>query len=89
MNNNGLNKFESDKKNILRYSYKENYINKYKNCNSVDDIHKSKTRIDKDEKEKYFEKYMEGNGANPYYSNFGNKSIHNISTMNNSINPGY
>ena len=89
LNNNGLNKFESDKKNILRYSYKENYINRYKNCNSVDDIHKSKTRIDKDEKEKYFEKYMEGNGANPYYSNFGNKSILNISTMNNSINPGY
>ena len=40
-------------------------------------------------KEKYFEKYMEGNGANPYYSNFGNKSILNISTMNKSINPGY
>ena len=89
LNNKTLNKFDSEKKDILRYSYKENYLNRYKNCNSVDDIHKSKAGIDKSDKEKYFEKYMEGNGANPYYSNFGNKSILNFSTMNNSINPGY
>ena len=89
LNNKTLNKFDSEKKDILRYSYKENYLNRYKNCNSVDDIHKSKAGIDKNDKEKYFEKYMEGNGANPYYSNFGNKSLLNFSTMNNSINPGY
>ena len=76
-----MNRFDSEKKNILKYSYKE------KNCNSVDDIHKSKNGIEKYEKEKYLEKYLEGYGANPYYSNFGNKSILNISTMNNSISP--
>ena len=53
------------KKNILRYSYKENYINRYKNCNSVDDIHKSKTGIDKYEKEKYFEKFWKEMGQIP------------------------
>jgi len=79
--NKSLNRFDSEKKNILKYSYKE------KNCNSVDDIHKSKNGIEKYEKEKYLEKYLEGYGANPYYSNFGNKSILNISTMNNSISP--
>ena len=84
------NKFDSEQKNILKYSYKERLKNKNikhsKNCNSVDNIHKSKNEnIDK---EKYFDKYLEGYGANPFYSNFGNKSILNVSTTNNSINPG-
>ena len=83
-------KFDSENKNILKYSYKEKLknvsIRQNKNCNSVDDIHKSKNEnIDK---EKYLNKYLDGYGANPFYSNFGNKSILNISTMNNSINPG-
>ena len=85
-----INKFDSEQKNILKYSYKErlknNSIRQSKNCNSVDNIHKSKNEnIDK---EKYFDKYLEGFGANPFYSNFGNKSILNVSTTNNSINPG-
>ena len=85
-----INKFDSEQKNILKYSYKErlknNSIRQGKNCNSVDNIHKSKNEnIDK---EKYFDKYLEGYGANPFYSNFGNKSILNVSTTNNSINPG-
>lgn len=86
-----INKFDSEQKNILKYSYKErlknNSIRQSKNCNSVDNIHKSKN--ENTDKEKYFDKYLEGYGANPFYSNFGNKSIVNISsTMNNSINPG-
>ena len=83
--NNSLNLYDAEQKNILKYSYKEKLRNK--NCNSVDDMHKSKKIKEKIDKEKYFEKYMEGYGINPNYSNFGNKSIINISTMNNSINP--
>ena len=85
-----INKFDSEQKNILKYSYKESLKNKSirqsKNCNSVDNIHKS--RNENIDKEKYFDKYLEGYGANPFYSNFGNKSILNVSTNNNSINPG-
>ena len=80
--NNSFNRYDSEQKNILRYSYKKNL----KVCNSVDDIKNVKN--EKFDKEKYYDKYLEGGGANPFYSNFGNKSIINISTMNNSINPG-
>ena len=83
--NNSLNIYDTEQKNILRYSYKKNL--KAKQYNSVDNVIKLKN--EKFDKEKYFDKYLEGNGANPFYSNFGNKSILNISTMNNSINPGY
>ena len=83
--NNSLNRYDTEKKNILRYSYKKNL--KTKQYNSVDNVIKLKN--EKFDKEKYFDKYLEGYGANPFYSNFGNKSILNISTMNNSINPGY
>lgn len=82
--NNSFNKYDSEKKDILRYSYKQNL--KTKQFNSVDDVKKLKN--EKFDKEKYYDKYLEGYGANPFYSNFGNKSILNISTMNNSINPG-
>ena len=75
---------------IVIYTEKFNRsIKKNKNYNSVDDIHKSKNENENIDKEKYFDKYLEGYGANPFYSNFGNKSIANVSsTMNNSINPG-
>ena len=86
------NLYDSEQKNILKYSFKEKFnrsIKKNKNYNSVDDIHKSKNENENIDKEKYFDKYLEGYGANPFYSNFGNKSIANVSsTMNNSINPG-
>lgn len=85
--NYNLHRMDSEKKNILRYSYKEKFAKRKKNFNSVDDVIKQKNENDKYDKTKYLEKYLEGNGANPYYSNFGNKSILNISTMNNSINP--
>ena len=85
--NNNLKRIDSEQKNILRYSYKEKFTKRKKNFNSVDDIIKPKNGNDKYDKTKYLDKYLEGNGANPYYSNCGNKSILNISTMNNSINP--
>ena len=79
---------ETDANNVMRYSYKEKYKNKNnKNCNSVDIIQKPK--ITQNEKEKYLEKYLEGYGADPYYSNFENRSALNISSVNNSMNPGY
>ena len=90
--NNSFNLYDVEQKNTLKYSYKEKFVKEHtrnKNyCNSVDDIHKSKIANQKYDKEKYLEKYLEGYGANPYYSNFGNKSFLNVSTMNNSINPG-
>ena len=88
--NHSYNKEDTEQKNILKYSYKESLMNRShlrnKNCNSVDDIHKSRNGSQNKDKEKYFEKYLEGYGANPNYSNFENRSILNISTMNNSIN---
>ena len=73
--------------NVLKYSYKEKYFNRndFKKPNSVDEIHK----IKEDKKEKYIEKYIENGAPNPYYSNFDNKTVLNISSFNNSINPGY
>jgi len=46
-----------------------------------------KKKMIKFDKEKFFDKYLEGGGANPFYSNFGNRSILNGSTMFNSLNP--
>ena len=73
--------------NVLKYSYKEKYFNSnnFKKPNSVDEIHK----IKEDKKEKYMEKYIENGAPNPYYSNFDNKTGLNLSSFNNSINPGY
>lgn len=76
---------ETEANNVYRYSYKEKCINK--NCNSVDIIQKSK--MSNSYKEKCLEKYLEGYGADPYYSNFDNKSALNVSSMNNSMNPVY
>ena len=39
------------------------------------------------EKEKYLEKYFDGNNAFQNYTNFGNKTILNFEDNNNSINP--
>ena len=77
------NKHNLEQKNILRYSYKEKHS--CKNYNSLDDARKEKN--DKFDKEKFFDKYLEGGGANPFYSNFGNRSLFNGSTMFNSLNP--
>ena len=78
--------YDIETNNILKYSYKEkNNDTKipYNSGNkSVDAIHDLK----KEKKEKYIEKYVEGD-VNPYYSNFDNKSAFNISSFNNSIHP--
>ena len=83
----GDNKYDTETNNILRYSYKENFNQNYmgkQDYKSVDVILKLK----EEKKERYIEKYPEG-GVNPYYSNFENKTALNISSINNSINPGY
>ena len=81
-------KYDIETNNILRYSYKEKIGAKTdgnRNYKSVDIINK----IKEEKKEKYIEKYIENGAPNPYYSNFENKSALNISSYNNSINPGY
>ena len=87
-NNNKLYEKYDKENNVLKYSYKEKYRNgnnSFKKPNSVDEIHK----IKEEKNEKYIEKYIENGAPNPYYSNFDNKTILNISNINNSINPGY
>ena len=78
--------YDIEGNNILKYSYKEKYNGINGNIlghKSVDAIQKLK----KEKKDKYIEKYVEGE-VNPYYSNFDNKSAFNISSFNNnSIHP--
>ena len=83
-------KFDNENKNIFKYSYKEKFNgNSYRkpNYKSVDLYH-NKFR----QKEKYIEKYIEDaettNQYNSKYSNFHNRTILNITSYNNSINPG-
>ena len=81
-------KYDIETNNVLRYSYKEKFGPKtdgYRNYKLVDPFNK----IKEEKKEKYIEKYIENGAPNPYYSNFENKSALNISSYNNSINPGY
>ena len=81
-------KYDIETNNILAYSYKEKCPSKTlrnRNYKSVDAIH----RLKQEQNEKYFEKYIENGSPNPYYSNFENKTALNMSTNNNSINPGY
>ena len=70
------------KNSVLRYSHKNKYYSKNK-CDSVDEVYRNK----QEKLEKYIEKYIENGAPNPCYSNFENKTVLNISTMNNSINP--
>lgn len=84
--NNKNNKNEIETNNIFRYSYKEKFTeknNRKPECKSVEIIQ----NIKKEEKEKYIEKYYEG--APIPYSNYKNITVLNLSTINNSINPGY
>ena len=81
---------DTENNNILKYSYKEKFnVKNYRkpSYKSVD------LPYDKfHQKEKYIEKYIEDaeitNQYNSKYSNFPNKTILNISGVNNSINPG-
>ena len=81
---------DTENNNILKYSYKEKFnVKNYRkpSYKSVD------LPYDKfHQKEKYIEKYIEDaeitNQYNSKYSNFPNKTILNISRVNNSINPG-
>ena len=79
--------YDKENNNILKYSYKEKYANKYYKPNN-----KSVDHINSKQKEKYIDKYFENREIsekyNPNYFNFANKTMLNVSDANNSINPG-
>ena len=71
--------FNKEGKINLRYYEKYHY-------QSIERIKEKETDNFK-EKEKYLEKYFDGNNAFQNYTNFGNKTILNFEDNNNSINP--
>ena len=62
---------------------------KYYSNMSQKPINKEELQEKINEKEKYLEKYFDGENVYQNYTNFDNKTILNFDDNNNSINPGY
>ena len=86
-------KFDEKEKNLnfsQKYFDDNGKINiRYYSGNSTKPITKEKEKEIFQEKEKYLEKYFDGENIYQNYTNFENKTILNFDENNNSINAGY